>query len=120
MAKPKVIYVKWRDASQHMTDTPVNDIQLLELEEVAFLHKEDEEKLVLSMESDQVDEDLRLWLAIPKVNIVERYDISLKDFVKWLKGREKRGSNQFKYKSGRVGEAAVGKVDGKDEPAVVV
>jgi hypothetical protein len=116
----KIVYVRWRDASQHIIDTPLNEIKLQELEEVCFLHLEDDEKVILSMESDTVDTDLRLWLAIPKVNIVEKYEVTLKDLLKWLRGRAKRGTNQHKHLARGVVTVAERPVDGPDEPVVAL
>lgn len=70
-----VTYIHWRDASQALEEFPLTDMEPIDLYEVGFLLKETEESVTISCE--QAEDFGRLWLCIPKVNIVERRDMPL-------------------------------------------
>lgn len=69
MKNKTICYVKWLDACMGIDDTPLQDIQRVELEEVGWLLHEDKDTIVVGMEHE-IDSP-RLWLCIPKVNVLE-------------------------------------------------
>lgn len=63
-------YVKWRDATMSQGDEDLFNVDaLMELEEIGWLIKETDDSVSLSIEKPQFDK-ARLWLTIPKVNIM--------------------------------------------------
>lgn len=66
-----IAFVRWRDAFHGNAEVDESSLQLVELHEVGFLHHESEESVTLVMENQPDDGTGRLWLTIPKVNIVE-------------------------------------------------
>ncbi len=72
-----VTYIKWRDATHGITEAAPADMGLAELEEIGWLVHEDDESVSLSMEYQAEADARRLWLTVPKVNIVERKDRDL-------------------------------------------
>lgn len=73
-----VTYIKWRDASYSQGDTSHADLSLIDLEEIGWLVKETEEAVTLSIERpEEGQEDYRLTLTIPKVNILLRKEIKI-------------------------------------------
>jgi hypothetical protein len=70
-------YIRWRDASHGMGECAPADMGLSELEEIGWLVQETEESVSLSMEYEEAADTRRLWLTIPKANIVERRDREL-------------------------------------------
>jgi hypothetical protein len=76
-----MVYVRWRDAGHQHEEYRIEDIELIELEEVGWLVGEDDECIKLTMEIGRDDNDpefARLWLAVPKVNIVEQTPLQIK------------------------------------------
>lgn len=82
-------YIKWRDASHSIDEWPIDRIELIELEEIGYLLRETEEAVTLSIEAPDGSDSTRLWLCIPKVNIVERRDWELEDLMKMRKRRRR-------------------------------
>jgi hypothetical protein len=80
-------YIRWRDASHGIGEFAPSDMGLCELEEVGWLVQEDDESVTLSMEYQAESETRRLWLTIPKGNIVERRDA---DFERAFPVRKRR------------------------------
>ena len=72
-----VTYLKWRDASHGIGECYPGDMGLVELEEVGWLVQEDDDSVTLAMEHQTGAETRRLWLSVPKVNIVDRRDAEL-------------------------------------------
>ena len=84
-----ITYVYWRDATMNYgVDEERKDVRLTDLWELGFLFHEDNESITLSLEGDKSMDKTRMRLTIPKSNIKERYDVSLKDFLRWLKRRK--------------------------------
>lgn len=80
---PTVTYVRWHDAVQSVQEFPIGEISdLIELQEIGFLKVETDESLSLSMEWAEDDSTARLWLTIPKTNIIERKDLPLESVLK--------------------------------------
>jgi hypothetical protein len=69
-----VTYIRWKDASHGMDEYDVSQMVLSELEEVGWLVTEDDDCVTLSMEHEENSKSRRLWLTIPKVNVIERRD----------------------------------------------
>jgi hypothetical protein len=67
----KLAYVRWRDAAFDNEDTPISDMDLAELHEVGFLIAETADAVKLAIEHPGEATSTRLWLVIPKVNIIE-------------------------------------------------
>ncbi len=68
----KPVYIRWRDAYHGQEDTPHQDLgALAELHELGFLVKETPETYTISMEHQDGETSSRLWLTIPKVNVIE-------------------------------------------------
>jgi hypothetical protein len=86
-------YLRWRDASHGLHECSVADMGLSELQEIGWLVQEDEEKVTLSMEHEDESSERRLWLSVPKGNIVERRDI---EFEKAFPVKRKRRSDNKK------------------------
>ena len=84
---PEVVtYVHWRDATMNYgVDEKREDVKLVDLWELGFLFHEDDESITLTLERDKCMDKTRIRLTIPKVNIQERYDVALKDFLRWAK-----------------------------------
>jgi len=67
----KVAYVRWRDASHSQDEWETSKIGLEDLQNTGFLVKEDKDSITLTIEPTEDMESCRLWMCIPKVNIVE-------------------------------------------------
>jgi hypothetical protein len=76
-------YVHWRDAAMDMTDTPIEDMSLVDLYEIGWLVKETDDYITLAMEypalciAEKGKLSTRLALTIPKSNIVFRHEFGL-------------------------------------------
>jgi hypothetical protein len=72
-------YIKWRDASYHdASDSPKPVVELAEMVEVGLLIAETDEAVMIGMEYSADGTHPGRWRAtIPKVNIVDRKDVSL-------------------------------------------
>jgi hypothetical protein len=77
MKMPLINFVRWKDASHSLHDAPHDYAPLKDLQEIGWLIEETDEVVKLSMEFDPDDENTRIWLVIPKVNIVERRQFKL-------------------------------------------
>lgn len=65
-------YIRWRDACYHSDYRKPEDVgELEEVENAGFLIKETGDSVTISCERVQEGEEARLFLTIPKVNIVE-------------------------------------------------
>jgi hypothetical protein len=68
-----IIYVKWKDAVHSMDEHAIVELgALAELEEIGFLIKETPESIVIGTENQDGALHVRMWLTIPRVNIVEQ------------------------------------------------
>ena len=71
---PTIAYVVWRDAHFSTDEVPLSEISdLVELHEIGWLVSETDETLTLTMEYQPGVLSTRLYLTIPKVNIVSVY-----------------------------------------------
>lgn len=66
----KRLHITWRDASYTTDDTDHSELQLVTLEEVGYLIKEDRESITIGMEYIPEATSSRLTLTIPRVNII--------------------------------------------------
>lgn len=67
-----ICYVRWRDACHDMGECAIKDLgDLAELHEVGWLLSENEETVTLGIEHMEGATAARMWLTIPRVNIVE-------------------------------------------------
>lgn len=69
MTQYEVRVVKWRDSTMHMTQEPLDtkwEVQILT--SVGFVIYED--KKILTLAGDTLNEDVRRVLVIPKENII--------------------------------------------------
>lgn len=81
----KIIYVVWRDASYGQSEVDVQDTGLVELHEVGFLLKEDDDCVVISMEEQDNATSTRNWVAVPKSCITRRYDGELPEILQSMR-----------------------------------
>lgn len=72
-----ITYLKWRDATHGMGECAPASMGLSDLQEVGWLVQEDDEKITLAMEYQPDGDTRRLWLTVPKVNILDRRDAEL-------------------------------------------
>jgi hypothetical protein len=72
-----ITYLKWRDASYNGDERDESEMTLVDLQEVGWLVREDNESITLSMEHQDGATARRLWLSVPKVNVIERRDVDL-------------------------------------------
>ena len=86
----KLTYLRWRDAAFSVEERHLSDTGLIELEEFGFLAGETEEKVTLAMEKPGDESTVRLWLSVPKVNIVERREFELEDLLSRRKKQTRR------------------------------
>ncbi len=69
---PTICYIKWRDACKSESEHEISTIgPLAELQEIGFLIKETDESVTIGIEHPGKESFTRLWLTIPRVNIVE-------------------------------------------------
>ncbi len=68
-----IVYIKWRDAMHSTSQHAVTSLGgLAELHEIGFLIKESDESITIGTEAeDGATVEARMWLTVPKVNIVE-------------------------------------------------
>lgn len=67
-----ICYVCWRDACHDIAECPIENLGgLAELHEVGWLLTENEETVTLGIEHMDGATSARMWLTIPRVNIVE-------------------------------------------------
>lgn len=73
LRKQRLVYIHWKDAAHSKDDFEEDRIKLADLHEVGWLVKETEEAVTVAVEWDPEADppSRRLWLAIPKVNIIE-------------------------------------------------
>lgn len=87
---PRLAYIRWHDACYTPDESEHEALgDLVELHEIGFVVKETEHTIVLCVEHQQGEQSSRLTLTVPRVNIVEQHDVSLDDFVRWLRRRKK-------------------------------
>lgn len=67
----KLAYVRWRDATHGIEEIAAADADLVELHEIGFVAAETDEAITLTMEYCPGATTFRLWLTIPRVNILE-------------------------------------------------
>ena len=73
-----VTYIQWKDASHSLSEWEIEKIEPSLLSEVGFLLRETDDAVTLGIEApDGSDTSTRLWLCIPKVNIMDRRDMEL-------------------------------------------
>ena len=88
-----VTYIRWRDASHSMNEFEISKIEPISLQEVGFLIRETEEAVTLAIEApfdgDIETDTTRLWLCVPKVNILERRDADLEKAFPAKKSRRR-------------------------------
>lgn len=90
-----ITYVRWRDASHSMSEWEIDKIEPSELQDVGFLVRETDDAVTLAIEAPEDGESsTRLWLCIPKVNILERHDMDLDAFV--ARARRRRPARKAK------------------------
>ena len=66
-----VAYVRWKDAQHSLGDSEVSTLGgLSEMHYCGFLVKETEESVVVALEAEN-EGSVRLWMTIPRVNIIE-------------------------------------------------
>ena len=84
-------FIHWRDASMNYGPTETREqVGLLDLYEFGLIFVETPDSVTLTMEGDESMDTTRIRLSIPKVNIVERQDVPLADFLRWARKRKKR------------------------------
>lgn len=67
-----IVYIRWRDACHSMSQSPIKDLgELAELMEIGFLLRETEESITIGTESQDGATEARMWLTVPRVNIIE-------------------------------------------------
>lgn len=67
-----IIYIRWKDAIHSMSEHPIAELgALAELHEIGFLIKETPDSIVIGTECQDAATNVRMWLTVPKVNIVE-------------------------------------------------
>lgn len=67
-----ICYVRWRDACHDMGECAIKDLgELAELHEIGFLLAENEETVTIGIEHQDGATSARMWLTIPRVNILE-------------------------------------------------
>lgn len=87
-----VVYVHWRDAAHGLEEIPVAQAgELADLHEVGFLVAENDESITLSPEHQDGATSARLWLTIPRVNIIEMRKVSMVDLLRWMRRRIVQG-----------------------------
>jgi hypothetical protein len=65
-------YIHWRDACHNSDEIRIDDLgEAVALHACGFVVKETEETITLSLEHQDGADTTRLWLSIPRVNIVE-------------------------------------------------
>jgi hypothetical protein len=76
---PSLTYLQWRDASYNLEEVPHEELGLVELHEIGWIIKEDDECITLGLEwyPDANVASSRLTITIPKVNIVRRKDFKI-------------------------------------------
>lgn len=67
----KLAYIRWRDATHGIEEIAAEDADLVELHEIGFVAADTDEAITLTMEHCPGAKTFRLWLTIPKVNILE-------------------------------------------------
>jgi hypothetical protein len=80
---PLLTYIHWRDASYNTEEMPHEELGLVDLHEVGWIIKEDDECITLGVEwyPETAVAATRLTLTIPKVNIVRRKDFKLEKIL---------------------------------------
>ncbi len=86
----KMTFLLWRDASHHVEPRVKEDTGLVDLFEIGFVWDETEEKVTLSCEEQSDSPEVRLWISVPKVNILERHEFTLGELKTWLRRRKRR------------------------------
>jgi hypothetical protein len=84
----KIAYVKWADASysNKSDERPLEELTgTTELEEVGFLLREDKDTITLALENQDGATTSRIWMIIPRCNIVSLYTRQLADAFPQLK-----------------------------------
>ena len=67
-----IVYIRWRDACHSMSQYAIKDLgELSELHEIGFLLKETSESVTIGTESQDGATEARMWLTIPRQNIIE-------------------------------------------------
>jgi hypothetical protein len=67
-----LVYIRWRDACHDMGECAIKDLgELAELHEVGWLLAENTESVTIGVEQMDGATSARMWLTIPRVNIVE-------------------------------------------------
>lgn len=61
--------IKWRDSRLHIEQEPMQDFKVCVIESIGFVIKEDKDILVLA--GDLVDDEFRRVIVIPKENIIK-------------------------------------------------
>ena len=85
----KIVYLHWRDACHDMNECRPAETGLIDLHEVGFLLHETDEFVTLSCEHPGDSDTARLWLSVPKTNIVERRDTTVEKAFPTRRGRRK-------------------------------
>jgi len=89
MPHPPMVLVEWDDALHGQGEYELRDLgNLVRLAEVGFLVKDEKDAVTLAMEHQENCDSVRLWLTIPRVNIV-----SITKLRAVPKGRRKRASS---------------------------
>ena len=85
-------YIRWQDASFcDAAESPEPSTALADLTEVGFLIKEDDKAIQIGIESDSDGTHPGRWrVTIPKINIIERKDISFNSVFGTKKIRKPR------------------------------
>ena len=89
-----VTYIVWNDASHQITEVGPEDVGLIELHEVGFLFHEDAKQVTISIEKQVDAKTTRMWMSIPKVNIIHRIDLPLKRAFPPKRSRVKSSQNR--------------------------
>lgn len=89
-------YIRWHDASyKDAADSPEPIPDLSDLTEIGFLLGENEKAVLLGMEMDNDGSAPGRWrLSIPKINIVERKDVSFDSVFGTKKVRKPRKAKE--------------------------
>lgn len=70
----KMVKIKWLDSNIYNEQGSINDdLKIATIESVGYLLKENEDSIAIAR--DLIGDDSRGTLVIPKVCILERYDI---------------------------------------------
>lgn len=101
----KIAYIVWRDANHGIVEIHKNDFALCELHEIGFVAHETEEHITLTIEHDpnsSTPDEFRLWLTIPKVNIVRASYLEPKKIINEKRRSRSKGKDRLEGRKPRA------------------